>query len=300
MRLTRREFHGVVLAGACGVAAGHAADPAPMAKIAVSTWSYHNYFPNTRYGKPQFTLEEWKLEDVVRKVKDKIGITAFEISSAHLASFEPDYLDGLNKFVGDQKCQFVHLSDNFRGVNLARADAEKREADIKTFENLIGVAQRLKIPSMRVNTGTPESKDWDLLTTINIYKRLAKYAKERGVEIVIENHFGISADPKNVARIIEAVGDNISSCPDFGLLPGGDARWPGLETMLKHCKRVVSAKFHGLDAKGEHPAYDLKRCYEMLRAAKFAGWASLEYEGPLEPMPQIEKVNGLAKDWLKS
>lgn len=301
--LSRREFQRALVAGGLGIAARRAwGDLTPGAgpgKIAVSTWSFHNYFPNTRYGKPQFTLEEWKLEDVVRKAKAKLGIAAFEVSSAHLASFEPDYLDGLNKFVKEQDCQFIHLSDNFRGVNLARADKDKREADIKTFENLIGVAQRLKIPTMRVNTGTPEAKDWDIQTTIDIYKRLAKYGKERGVEIVIENHFGISADPKNVATIIEAVGGNISSCPDFGLLPGGDARWAGLEVMLKHCRRIVSAKFHGFDAKGEHKDFDLERCYKMLRAAKFAGWASLEYEGPLEPLPQLEKMQTLAKEWLK-
>ncbi|MBY0527667.1 MAG: sugar phosphate isomerase/epimerase [Gemmataceae bacterium] len=296
---TRRDFNRSVLAGAVGLFAPaflRAAET--FAPISVSTWSFHNYFPNTRYGQPKFTLEDWKLQNVVRRAKDKLGITAFEISSAHLASFEPAYLEELSGFAKEQKCKLIHLSDNFKGVNLARADKDKREADVKTFEQLVGVAQKLGIPTMRVNTGTPEAKDWDLQITIDVYKRLAKFAKERGVEIVIENHFGLSADPRNVARIIEAVGDNISSCPDFGLFKS-EERWSGMEIMLKHCKRIVSAKFHGLGDKGEHKDFDLKRCYDMLRDAKFRGLVSLEYEGPLEPTPQLERMNALAMEWMK-
>ena len=59
-------------------------------KIAISTWSFHNYFPNTRYGKPEFELAEWKLEKVMEVAQSKIGISNFELSSAHLASLEND------------------------------------------------------------------------------------------------------------------------------------------------------------------------------------------------------------------
>lgn len=296
--LSRRAFGKAIVAGAVGLAAGAARAASVADRISVSTWSCHNYFPNTRYGEPKFKLEEWKIEDVVRKVKEGVGVTAFEISSAHLASFETDYLDGLNGMLREQGCRFIHLSDNFKNVNLARADKEKREADLKTFERLIGVAQRLRIPTMRVNTGGPETKEWDFNVTIDCYRRLAKHGKERGVEIIIENHFGLSADPKNVARIIEAVGDNISACPDFGLFASDAERWPGLALMFAHCKRICSAKFHGLDAESRHKDFDLKRCYDLLKATKFAGWVSLEYEGPLEPLPQLVRMRKLAEEWL--
>jgi sugar phosphate isomerase/epimerase len=198
----------------------------------------------------------------------------------------------------DQGCKFIHFCDNLRGVNLARADAAKREEDLRTFEKLIDVAQRLRIPTMRVNTGNPENKDYDFNETIKAYKRLAGYGKDRGVEIIIENHFGLSADPQNVVRILEAVGGNVSACPDFGLLPKGEERWPMLEQMCKHSKRVCSAKFHGLDDAGKHTDFDLKRSYDILLAAGFPGWVSLEYEGPYEPMPQLERMLPLAKQWL--
>lgn len=306
--LTRRRFAQSLAAGAIAPGllsrATFAADPAPH-KISVSTWSFHNYFPNTRYGKPTFEPAVWTLQDVVRKVKEKLGLRDFEISSAHLASFETSYLDELNGFLKEQDCRFIHLCDNFgskAGVNLSGPDKDRREADIKTFEKLIDVGQRLKIPTMRVNTGGPApaaAKDWDINITIDAFRRLAAYGKERGVEIIIENHFGLSADPKNVEKIIQAVGENISACPDFGLLPKGEERWPMLETMIKHCRRVCSAKFHGFDAAGKHGDFDLPRCYRMLKAAKFAGWVSLEYEGPAEPMAQMETMLALAKEWLK-
>lgn len=293
----RRDFGRSLLTTALAAGVVRAADHA--GRLAVSTWSFHNYFPNTRYGKPQFELERWTVEEVVGRVKDRLGLTAIELSSAHLESFAPRYLDGLKIFMKRQGCRFIHLSDNFKGVNLARSDRDRREADLKTFEELIGVAERLSIPTMRVNTGTPEAKDWNLDTTIDQYRRLAKYGKERGVEIVIENHFGISANPKNVARIVEAVGDNISSCPDFGLFTRDEDRWPGLDVMFRHCRRVVSAKFHGWDDDGKPKDFDLRRCYRVLSAAKFPGWISLEYEGPLAPLPQLERMHKLASAWLQ-
>lgn len=295
--LTRRQFAGTLLAGAA--ASALRADGPAGPRLAVSTWSFHNYFPNTRYGNPQFKLEEWRIEDVIRRAKQDLDIDAFEVSSAHLASQENKYLDDLKEFVRMQNCRLIHLSDNVRGLNLAAPDAQAREEATRTFERLIGVAQRLGIPSMRVNTGTPDPKmQWDMETTIASFRRLSRYAKERGVEIVIENHFGISADPRNVVRIIEAVNDNISSCPDFGLFRNDEERWTGLPLMLRHCKRIVSAKFHGLDNENRHAAFDLERCWRMMRESKFTGYASLEYEGNLEPMPQLRRMAQLARKWL--
>lgn len=294
--LTRREFGSALATLSAGASlAGEPARP----RLAVSTWSFHNYFPNTRYGQPQFRLEEWRVEDVLRRAKQGLEIDAFELSTAHLRATTPAALDELKAFAREERCQLVHLSDNVRGLNLAQPDAQRRQDAERTFEGLIDVAQRLGIPTMRVNTGTPpQGAMWDLDVTIGSYRRLARYGRERSVEIVIENHFGISADPRNVARIIEAVGENISSCPDFGLFTRDEDRWPGLTTMFRHCRRIVSAKYHGLGEDDAHAAFDLRRCWRAMREARFAGWASLEYEGNLEPLPQLQRMARLARRWL--
>ena len=115
-------------------------------KIAISTWSFHNYFPNTRYGKPEFELAEWKLENVMEVAHAPIGISNFELSSAHLANLENDYLLGLKKLAKDKGYNYIHLSDNMKGVNLARADETKRAEDFKRFVELISVSEKLGIP----------------------------------------------------------------------------------------------------------------------------------------------------------
>ncbi|NBR07040.1 MAG: sugar phosphate isomerase/epimerase [Planctomycetes bacterium] len=267
-------------------------------KIALSTWSFHNYFPNTRYGKPEFELAEWNLEKVMEIAQSKIGISNFELSSAHLASLENDYLLSLKKLAKDKGYNYIHLSDNMKGVNLARADETKRAEDFKRFVELISVAEKLGIPSMRVNTGTPEKSDWDLATTIGQYKKLAALGKDKGVEIVIENHFGISADPVKVAKIIEEVGINISSCPDFGLFKSEPERTAGLPIMFKHARKVCSAKFHGFDEQGKPKDFDLENCYKVLKSSNYKGWVSLEYEGPKEPTEMLMKMKPLAQQWL--
>ena len=301
-QITRRQCHAAFL-GAAATRLAHAGQPpaAPARpRLAVSTWSFHNYFPNTRYGNPTFKVEDLRLEQVLRRAQQQLDIHAFELSSAHLASWEPKAVDQLKEFARENRIQFIHMSDNIRGVNMAHADPKMREEAMTTFERLIGVTQRLGIPTMRVNTGTPAANSkWDIDVTIASYRRLARFARERQVEIIIENHFGISADPANVVRIIEAVGENIGSCPDFGLFRDDDQRWTGMPQMLRHCRRIVSAKFHGLDDQNRHRDFDLERCYRLVREARFAGWCSLEYEGPLEPGEQLRRMAPLARKWLE-
>ncbi len=290
MNLSRREFARVGLASAVVAALRPSVFAAvPVDRFAVSTWSFHNYFENTRYGKPEFKPDVWwKVEQAVTVVKEKLGITNLELSSAHLASFEPKYLEEINAFMKKQGTKFIHLSDNMKDVNLG-----KNAEDQKKFEQLIDVAKALRIPSMRVNTGDGKLED-----VTPRFKALAEYGEKAGVEIVIENHFGLSAEPKNVAAIIKAVDKNISSCPDFGLLPNDDSRWPGLDTMFATATKMCSAKFHGLDADGKHPAFDLMRCYDALTKAKFPGYISFEYEGNLEPLGQLQMMKALAEKWL--
>lgn len=295
---TRRQFTSLVFGSAIG-AAVHAQEANARPRLAVSSWSFHNYFPNTRYGQPAFEVAEWTLDEMIRRAKRALDIDAFEISSAHLASQENAELDRFRAFAREQNVRLIHLSDNVRGLNMAVTDENRRNEAVATFERLIGIAQRLGIPTMRVNTGTPDANvNWDIATTIDCYRRLARYARQRDVEIIIENHFGISADPRNVTRIIEAVGENISSCPDFGLFRNNDDRWAGLPEMFRNCRRVVSAKFHGLSEQNEHRDYDLERCYRILREARFAGWVSLEYEGNQEPTAQLQRMAPLARRWI--
>ncbi len=297
-RLSRREFASLAFASALGPKLIGGDEP-PRPRLAVSSWSFHNYFPNTRYGQPAFELAQWSLEDVIRRAKRDLDIDAFEISSAHLASQEPAALDRLKDFVRDQGCRLIHLSDNVRDLNLAAADETRRNQAAETFEGLIRVAQRLGIPTMRVNTGTPAAMpEWDFNVTVESYRRLARYGRERQVEIIIENHFGLSAEPRNVNRIIDAVNENISSCPDFGLFRNNDERWAGLPLMLRNCRRIVSAKFHGLTEQNVHGDFDLERCYRIMRESRFGGWVSLEYEGNQEPMAQLRRMAPLARRWI--
>jgi sugar phosphate isomerase/epimerase len=294
--LARRQFLGSMVGLPWISSSIHAANP--EANFAVSSWSFHNYFPHTRYGKPEFKVEDWTIEKVVDTIKAGLGITNIEMSSAHFASLDPKYLVDLAAFMKDRGCKFIHLSDNMRGVNLAKSDAGQRAADLKRFEELIEIARRFNIPTMRVNTGTPETKDWDLAVTISQYQHLAKFAAERGVEIIIENHFGISADPKQVAKIIEAVGKNISSCPDFGLFKSEAERAEGLPLMFKHAKKICSAKFHGILDDGKTKDFDLKQCYQTMKDSQYPGWVSFEYEGPLDPLVQLQRMKKLATEWL--
>jgi sugar phosphate isomerase/epimerase len=301
---SRRSFLGRAAAaglGLIGLKATSRAGEKPEAhqRIAVSTWSFHNLFPNTRYGNPDFPLYELDLREFPALMRDRFGITHFEISTAHFAAITSSYLNDLKRELARTRTSFIHLSDNIRGTNLARENAERRTTDTATFCQWIDIAHELGIASMRVNTGKPEREPWDFQITIETFRELARYGQTKGVEIVIENHGGLSADPRNVARIIEAVKDNISVCPDFGLFPTDSERWAGLRLLAPYARRICSAKFHDLDGSG-NPPFDFERCLRIMRESHFRGYFSLKYEGEHDPFPRLEQAYQIVRRHLSS
>jgi sugar phosphate isomerase/epimerase len=304
--LTRRDFVRLLAAAGVSVVAGRAAGQAakpPAAvnlldKLAVSTWSFRNFFAKTRDPSAQVKATEPKVAALVKQIKEKFDVRDVELCSAHLESFRPDYLTEVRTAVFELGCQFVHFTDHVRGLNIGRADRKQREHDLQIFEGLIGVAEQLAIRSMRVDVGSPENGA-DAGAVVDGIRRLARFGKERKVEIVLENRPGAAADPKSLGKLISECGDNVSACPDWMTLPAGEARFAALSGLLKQTRKVCAAPFRDLDEKGAQRDFDLARCFKALKAARFTGWTTLRYEGLNEPWPQLERALAAVKEWGK-
>jgi len=132
------------------------------------------------------------------------------------------------------------------------------------------------------------------------FATLAEWARQTGIEVMIENHGGISGNPDAVVQIIQQLGEHVRTVPDFGNFPD-EIRYDGLRKMMPYAI-AVHAKVHGFEPDGTHPRYDLARCIEIIRSAGYTGGVSIEFEGPTggqdEPANELEGVL-IARDALR-
>jgi sugar phosphate isomerase/epimerase len=108
---------------------------------------------------------------------------------------------------------------------------------------------------------------------------LAAEAGKLGLRIGIENHWGVSAEPGNVVRIIAAVGSPwLGSCPDLGNFPRGIDPEAGLRLLAPYAV-ILHAKSYGFRPDGRERRIDYSRLLPLFSSVGFTGPITVEFEG---------------------
>lgn len=258
-------------------------------KIAVAGWSLHR-----RFRAPENPL---KLVDFPALVKAKFGIDAVELNSPFFASTEQAYLAEVKAAAAKARSRVVHISVDGQG-DLAALDEPARKEAVKKHLAWFGIAKAVGSPGFRANTGGKAGVNEDTIAAcIRSFKELAAEGEKTGINILIENHGGLSGDPDLIVRIMKGVGSpRIGTCPDFGNAPDA-TRYAFLEKIMPFAK-VCHAKFYEFDPRGEDTKVDAKRCLDICRKAKFDGDLAIEFEGQGDDFDGITKSAALLKKYL--
>jgi sugar phosphate isomerase/epimerase len=258
-------------------------------KIAVAGWSLHR-----RFRAPENPL---KLMDYPALVRAEFGVDAVELNSPFFASLEAAYLADLKAAVKKAKSRVVHISVDGQG-DLAAVDEAVRAEAVKKHLAWFGIAKAVGSPGFRANTGGKAGVNPETIAQcIKSFKELAREGEKTGLNILIENHGGISGDPDLIVRIMEEVAsERIGTCPDFGNAPD-DTRYQFLEKIMPYAK-VCHAKFYEFDAAGEDTKIDAKRCIDIAKKAKFVGYCAIEFEGQGDDLDGVRKSVALLKKYI--
>lgn len=181
--------------------------------------------------------------------------------------------------------------------NISQLDEEKRKEDLALIKKWIDAAAFLGSKGARINTGHQPEGVFDLSITAASYRELAEYAETKGVTLVIENHGGMSADPKNIVKLFEMVNHpNLRICPDFGNFEAG-IRYEALD-MIFNDPILIHAKTYSFDENGEHVEFDFRRCMEIAKKHNYDGYYSIEFEGDGDQYEGVKKTINLLKKCL--
>ena len=178
--------------------------------------------------------------------------------------------------------------------NLATTNAAERQAAVENHYKWVDAAAALGCHSVRVNlAGSNDPEVWIPAATDGLSK-LATYAATKNINVIVENHGGLSSNAGLLVQVMEAVNmDNAGTLPDFGNFCiaaewGASGRtcsdeydrYKGIEEMMPYAK-AVSAKSHDFGPDGQEIHSDYPRIMKLVKDAGYNGFVGVEYEGSI-------------------
>lgn len=268
--MNRRTFHrqlGSLLAlSAVHPSAALLEESDPLRRIGMSTVTFRNRFKQTNEAVvPEQTLT---LLEVPRYFGERFGIRHVEFWSRHFESTEPAYLRDLWAAIERENSTLINIQLDEK-YQLSAEDPDKRSESLRLALRWVDVAEALGSGAIRVNPGKGEPAH-----AIEALRQINAVAKQKGIVLMTENHFGMAMDPNLHVRMVQEVGDNMYTLPDFGNYDE-EVRYEALRTVMPYAYQV-SAKTMDFNSAMEHVSYDFDRCMKIAEESRFKGIYSLE------------------------
>ncbi|WP_047418142.1 sugar phosphate isomerase/epimerase family protein [Cellulophaga sp. Hel_I_12] len=177
--------------------------------------------------------------------------------------------------------------------DLATTNAIARKKAVENHYKWVDAAAAMGCHSIRVNlAGSKVPEEWTA-NAVDGLTQLASYAKDKNINIIVENHGGLSSNAALLAGVMKKVNmDNCGTLPDFGnfcvrRVDGSDYNGDCAETydMYKGVKELmpfakgVSAKSYDFDAQGNETKIDYAKMLQIVKDADYNGYIGVEYEG---------------------
>ena len=223
-------------------------------------------------------------------------------------TFEIDAVEYVNQFFMDKAEDSVWLTElkqrcDDNGVrslvimcdregDLGDPDASARARAIENHYKWVNAAAFLGCHSIRVNARSAGSYEAQRDYAIDGLRRLSEFGAVRSLNVIVENHGGLSSNGRWLAEVIAGVGlDNCGTLPDFGnfFITREEEydRYRGVAELMPYAKGV-SAKSYEFDAAGNEVRTDYRRMLQVVLDAGYRGHIGIEWEGA-EP----EEVEGV-------
>ena len=166
------------------------------------------------------------------------------------------------------------------------SDEAKRLQHVESHYAWVDVAKELGCHSIRVNARSiarlPAEEQQKLVA--DGLRRLSEFAAPHGLNVIVENHGGLSSDGQWLAGVMKLVDrKNCGTLPDFGnfrVAEGNEYdRYKGVDELMPFAK-AVSAKSHDFDADGNETQTDYFKMMDIVvKKHGYHGYCGIEYEG---------------------
>lgn len=284
--LTRRGFvksslgvlAGVAVAGRVAMAELAEADEEPetaaLFKISLAQWSLHKAF----FAKKIDNL------DFAATAINEFGIDAIEYVNQFFKDKGEDhaYLAEMKKRAADVGVTSLLIMCDGEG-RLGDPDEGARKQAVHNHIKWVEAAKYLGCHSIRVNAASEGGYEEQQKLAADGLRRLCEFADTRAIDVLVENHGGLSSNGAWLAGVMKLVGHKrVGTLPDFGNFRIKDSevydRYQGVTELMPYAK-AVSAKSHDFDDAGNETGTDYRRMMKIVLDAGYRGYVGIEYEG---------------------
>jgi sugar phosphate isomerase/epimerase len=254
--------------------AAKCADKEPLFRISLAEWSLHR------------ALKDGKLDnlDFAKTAKEDYGIEAVEYVNQFFMDKAKDqkYLAEMKKRAADLGVKSLLIMVDGEGA-LGDADEKKRTAAVEKHYPWVEAAKFLGCHAIRVNAASSGSYEEQLDRAADGLRRLTEFGDQHAIEVIVENHGGLSSNGQWLAAVIKKVGHKrCGTLPDFGNFKLGEGkfydRYKGVAELMPYAK-AVSAKSKDFNEQGDDTETDYRKMMKIVLDAGYHGYVGIEYEG---------------------
>ncbi|MEM9019996.1 MAG: sugar phosphate isomerase/epimerase family protein [Planctomycetota bacterium] len=309
---TRRQFIAASAATAAGavmpgqaladeneIATGALPEPAEDARFAAP------------YGQPLYKISvaQWSLN----KLFWDGHIDNLDFGPFVRETFDLDGVEWVNQFFKDKATDFGYLREmkqrcDDAGVRtllimvdgegrLGDPDEAKRKQAVENHYRWVVASKLLGGHSIRVNAGSGGTWEEQRDRAADGLHRLTEFARGFGINVIVENHGGLSSSGKWLAQVMDTVGlPECGTLPDFGNFRIGRGevydKFLGVNELMPYAK-AVSAKCYNFNEDGSHKDFDFSRMMRIVLAHGYRGYVGIEFEGGGDKVVNVAKCRDL-------
>ena len=258
-------------------------------KISLAEWSLHR------------TLQSGKIDhlDFCKVAKNDFGLDAVEYVNSFFFDKAQDqfYLKEMKQRADDLGVKSLLIMCDNEG-SLGDPDPVSRTKSVENHYKWIDAGKYLGCHSIRVNAQSEGEYDEQIKLAADGLSRLTEYGANNNINVIVENHGGLSSNGKWLATLMEKVDHpRVGTLPDFGNFRIQDEEWydryKGVEELMPYAK-AVSAKSHDFDSHGNEINTDYYKMMNIVLDAGYNGYVGIEYEGSkLDEMAGIQATKDL-------
>jgi sugar phosphate isomerase/epimerase len=268
-------------------------------------------------GKFKISLAQWSLHraiqsglmtnlDFPRVAREQFGIEGLEFVNQLWQAPTADYIGRLKSNMHATGTRCVLIMCDGEGY-MGHPDRSARMAAAANHHKWVDITAELGGHSIRTNMypgdqqpQTPAEIQDFLNRCAESFTALCGYAQKAKINVIIENHGGISSDAAVVVSLMKKVNlPNFGTLPDFGNFPKETDKYDAIQKMMPYA-RGVSFKCGDFDASGNETNIDMDRMMGLVDAAGYKGWVGIEYEGSrLTEFEGIQAAKRYLAKWVE-
>jgi sugar phosphate isomerase/epimerase len=268
--------------------------PAPAAekrfRISLAEWSVHKAIGSRMITNLDFP----------RIAREQFGIEGLEFVNGLWEAPTQDYVRQLRSSMQKTGTKGVLLMCDGEGM-MGHSNRATRMKAAENHRKWVQIAAELGCHSIRTNMypekqpSAPAEIDAFVKCCSESFNNLCGYAQAFKINVIIENHGGISSNPEVLVRLMKTVNlPNFGALPDFGNFPKEIDRYEAVRKLMPYAKGA-SFKCYDFAPDGRETTIDMDRMMKIVLEAGYHDWVGIEYEG--ERLSEFEGIQA-AKRFL--